>query len=1086
MLPGLDHLVDRWRADPRPAATLALCQAVAEHGEEKRRSAHKNLEEWQAFLDVCAEVSAVAVEVFSDDIDILLSLARMHLAAGSLYESQEVLIRALKRAPNDPTAFRLLGEALLRRGDANRALKAIGKAVQLGLRDPRTQIWLDRARFYVDMQEARGVEAVAEEMRRVLGYAATLPVSTSPRMTLPPGTLADAPTAPISVPPPTSRNAESTRRVPGRSAHVPTLMGIQSVHQDAIRSAAAGLSAAQRRELAGEADEPSADAPTMQRMLPDEELPTRKRDISEFQEQLGLGPPRPPAPSDPFESEGPTLHRPAAVPPTDDSLDEATTQVAGDDGPDSLVRVLERAASGALRAASLPAIERLPPPDEYEPETRVNPAPSLPAAQEDPVTHPGIVPHAHVQAAVTKTERLPATPARPQDALPGPPSVDPATARRLVGLLEDSVASRPDGRAHELPVTRIEPPIERMRAQPRAPEGSGIAPEPIAPAPVSAPPPARRRPTRRRPGLILLAVLFFSIGVAIGVVAWRHRAKQHDALTADRLAAEAESLVTEGGEAALEAASQKLVDARALAAERPDVVSAYLRLATVELLDYRGDEKSAVAVVDEARRLGARGPVLSAVSLAAATVIQNQNLSAGLLEDHDAATENLSDPYYQLAAGAVLELRGDRAARARYERALELMPDLHSARHRLARLLILSGEVEAGQLAMDGLGETRPVDRDLLTALAVSISSGGPADGAEPAFPADRVADLPRTLRALGTWLAAPATVASEIAAALPQERSPFVARYLAERALEKGQLELAQASIERALALAPSMPEVRIVAARVALARGRAIDAVLAIEGVDSTEATTLRGVAAYEQCDRAGLDEAVSRLGDGVPPTLRVALARLAGERPIPDAKLETLPPGELWMSVVAIDALLDRGERDRVEQRLARAPNPVETSAHGLRAARLRRETGDVEAAKSALPKTAQGRASLRESLFLQVAAEGQLSDEALDAIGAEAGPEGPWLRAYALVRRGDEDTARALVRELELPEDADLELRVTAALALGELGEVRRGRAVAGPLLEAFPRRFDAVRAGILLGLLPPSALPSTKRDSDKSD
>src|SRR5580692_3829383 len=124
---SLDSLVQHWKANPSAARTIALCDAL-------RGKPHGPLMQ---------QVGDFATQRLGDDAAVLLSVARMYMDGQRYADAQQVLVTAGKVAPRDANVYRLLGEALLRRGDASRAEKVLARAVQLGARDEDTQLWLE-------------------------------------------------------------------------------------------------------------------------------------------------------------------------------------------------------------------------------------------------------------------------------------------------------------------------------------------------------------------------------------------------------------------------------------------------------------------------------------------------------------------------------------------------------------------------------------------------------------------------------------------------------------------------------------------------------------------------------------------------------------------------------------------------------------------------------------------------------------------------------------------------------------------------------------------------------------------------------
>ena len=101
-----------------------------------------------------------AARAYPNDMEVLLSVGRMLLAHGQLQMAKRHLLGAAKVSA-EPRAPRLLGEVLLRQGDAKRAVRALQRAIQLGATDEETQGWYESANAYVNVQAEEGREAVA-------------------------------------------------------------------------------------------------------------------------------------------------------------------------------------------------------------------------------------------------------------------------------------------------------------------------------------------------------------------------------------------------------------------------------------------------------------------------------------------------------------------------------------------------------------------------------------------------------------------------------------------------------------------------------------------------------------------------------------------------------------------------------------------------------------------------------------------------------------------------------------------------------------------------------------------------------------
>src|SRR5260370_42353797 len=98
----IEELVQRWKQNPSPATTIALCEAL-------RGSPSAPLVQ---------QVGEFATQRLSRNASVLVSLARMYIEARRFGDAQSVLVAAGKQAPRDGDIYRWLGEELLRRGDA--------------------------------------------------------------------------------------------------------------------------------------------------------------------------------------------------------------------------------------------------------------------------------------------------------------------------------------------------------------------------------------------------------------------------------------------------------------------------------------------------------------------------------------------------------------------------------------------------------------------------------------------------------------------------------------------------------------------------------------------------------------------------------------------------------------------------------------------------------------------------------------------------------------------------------------------------------------------------------------------------------
>jgi len=149
---ALDDLARQWKDRPDAAGAITLCDALRRSAPASRRS-------------LVDEVAKLATERFAADGRVLLAVARLYVAAERLSDAQGVLVSAGRVAPREAGVFGLLGEVLLRRGDAERAEKVLQRAIQLGAKDSDTLGWMQKAKALLPMQAKAGARAVAVEIK---------------------------------------------------------------------------------------------------------------------------------------------------------------------------------------------------------------------------------------------------------------------------------------------------------------------------------------------------------------------------------------------------------------------------------------------------------------------------------------------------------------------------------------------------------------------------------------------------------------------------------------------------------------------------------------------------------------------------------------------------------------------------------------------------------------------------------------------------------------------------------------------------------------------------------------------------------
>jgi predicted Zn-dependent protease len=118
------------------AATIELCNSFAEYAEAGAYN-----------RSLLIDAGRHAVQRYPDEVDVLVSVGRMYLAADELSAAQAILERASRIAPQDSRIVRLLAGVLLRLGDSRRAEEAIDGAIARGASEREMR------KFRVSMQE---------------------------------------------------------------------------------------------------------------------------------------------------------------------------------------------------------------------------------------------------------------------------------------------------------------------------------------------------------------------------------------------------------------------------------------------------------------------------------------------------------------------------------------------------------------------------------------------------------------------------------------------------------------------------------------------------------------------------------------------------------------------------------------------------------------------------------------------------------------------------------------------------------------------------------------------------------------------
>ncbi len=431
---------------------------------------------------------------------------------------------------------------------------------------------------------------------------------------------------------------------------------------------------------------------------------------------------------------------------------------------------------------------------------------------------------------------------------------------------------------------------------------------------------------------------------------------------------------------------------------------------------------------------------------------------------------------FALFEGALLELAGDPAAAARYEKALELDARLIVARVRLARLLLLRAEIEAGEAQLALVPEDHPA-RAALSALAWARNSLAGKSSPAPKLNSTS-ADLPRCLHPVFTVLSVMATpvdskkrdVDPRLKQAVADADGPASSLFFGELAFSRGDAITAVSAAQKTLASAPNLVGAIELLTRVALASGKFEPLEQAVGPLPSEVSRPVLAFIAYERGDVEKLASLARGLSDQDDPggVVRTRLALLRGAAPVPVDAVERLRGADkVAGDLCAADAAIDAGDLTRAHVVVDKWTDSPPFPARALRRARLLRHEGKFTDAERMLEQ-APSLASTQIERILVEAEIAQSRDHALSLIDDRIGAAGPFLEAYVLARKGERDRAERRLAAAKTPgPDAPLSLRVAAALAYAELGGADGGAAFVQVLAEKFPQNRDVKRAAAKL-------------------
>ena len=1008
----VDELAARWKRNPDAQATIALCDAL------------RGAPQHAALAD---EVADLARRRHGENAAVLVSVARMHMRSLKLSEAQSLLVSAGKIDPRDPYVYRVLGEVLLRRGDADRAEKVLDRAMQFGLNDSETRLWMDRAKVFKPMQQTSGARAVAAEVQRSApasggrGPMDSLSDSTTEVRQAPSVDAGKKPLAPI--PAAGAAPAESLRPLAGGPA-------AGTAAADALPRAPASMRPAPFGPLGGTdvADEPLP-------RLHNDPSPGARGRVMEDSVTFDLDGAPPPAPSSSSSSLSSDLSdaRPLPVyePPRNPVHAPPGGRVNGGIAFDPTMRALENHLPPASPGFGGPGFGA--------PGGFGTPGPGLGSTPQDRGARAR-------EAAPYRGERIGHAPS-PRDvlnalALAGvfePPSGVPAPmhwdrptgkARRrgsvLLVFLTLLFAGGTMGIFYYVRKERLEQhqQAERMLAQVELDLHAG--------KPESFP---QMEQTFNK------AFELDSRSPRAAMDWLRERALL--------------GLVKGGRDIAFEDATS-----RAREVGLKDEQFAFAQLASFL---FQGDTVGAAALLSKYD-----GPAANDAfyQLLAGATLERAGDSRAI--DRYAAAAKL-DPdllVAQFALARAMAIDGDPVKAAEVAKGLRAKyPD----RAETAALVALAWGRDPGR------GETPPPEADE----AVSKAAELPISLAV-------VPHAVKATRALDKHALKEAK--DEVSAGLAVADGPGVAAWLGSIAIATEDEALARRAALAAVSFSAVYPPARVLAARVALLGDRLDEALKATEELDSSspDVAIVRGAASYERVDADGLSRAL----DALSPDMRkltvlqpfvFAQDELAGRGRLKQDKLLAMAEDEApWSDIVAMDAALDAGDLDTAQKIAASWKDSQETRPlRALRLSRLARYQGHPEDADALSLAALQGGTvtmrTLMERAFVLVA-RGKASDVAplLAKYPLVLGGMAPWLSAFGAASAGKIDDARGKTATLDPPPaTAALPARMIVAAALGAMKDKKRGAEVTKSILDQGFVNPDVAAAGTALGLHVPA-------------
>jgi hypothetical protein len=1023
---SIEDIARRWKAQPDAAGAIELCDVL-------RKSSPIA---WGPLID---EVGKLASERHSSNGDVLVAVARLYAAVERLSDAQGLLVSAGRVSPRDPGVFRLLGEVLLRRGDAERAEKVFVRAQQLGASDPETHRWIERAKTLKPVQAKAGPRAVANEVKNTSVHPVTPHPDLAPQVRLP----AKLPT-------------------PGKAS--PKLGQPSFAEEEAPTVLRASLPAFT-----------TMPAETVKRPPPPDEAKKPPPREQPRPATRPLAPPLPPAPA-------PNLPR-ALSPPTDAEprrplrdfpqhvpQADAAPALPGDLAPQA--RHPTGPQTAAMPRPALPSFSDEETEIKDRAEDFLNPPPSYSDPVPPAVAAPAPAPAPPPYAAAASVPRV--GPAAGVAA-----AVKPATMPSAKEVL-DSLANAGVFEGREAAAAQIlwDRPTEKKRRRTAIGLSVGLAVF-IAGAGFTLHEIQRRRALAHDEAEASLAKVEADLASAQGALlpqieqtighAFELDSRSPRA-AADWLAERAlKGLLKGGGDIAFEDAV-----ARALEVKVPEEKVAYARIAAFL---FQGDTGGAAGLMPKWDGPAAKEPLYQVIT--GATLARAGDPHAA--ERYQAAVALAPD----MVVAEMLLVRAT-AIDGDPVKAADLAKQFRTKHPDRAEGAVLVGLAWARDPAR---GEQAPPE------VAEAI-----AHGADLPLP---LLAVPHALAAiLAVDKHATPEAKAEIEKGLAVADDPGMATWLGSIALETRDEPLVRKAALLAVTFSAVYAPARVLAGRIALLGGRLDEALKATEDLDPTspDVAIVRAAAAYERVDADGVGRALETvpvetrklpLFTALNGAADVLLGHEADTWPAADAAaklLEMSRDDAPWSDLVAMDVALDLGLTDVADKIMADWKGTEDKPLKAARLSRLARYGNHLEEAdhysRTAIEAgTVTPRVLIERVLVLVAKNHAAEVGPLLGRYPLVLGPASSWLSAYALASTGKLDEARGRTAQLDFPPPlAPLPFRVMAAVSLAAMKDKKRADPAVRSLLAAGSADPDLLAAAASLGIkvVPRPVAPKPRR------